>query len=186
MERFILRDDPWERIKGMLPGKETDRGVTAKENRLFLEAVCWVARTGAPGRDLPSYLGKWNSGYIRCSRWAKKGRWQRLFEAAGIAPDLEEVLMASTPGRAHPQAAGAPKKGPQAWGRARGGLSTQIHPMGEAWGNPVRWRLTPGQRHEIPRAPARLEGWKPQAGVADKALDAQEFIEGLRIPGLRR
>jgi transposase len=111
MERFILRDDPWERIKDRLPGKETDRGVTAKENRLFLEAVCWVARTGAPGRDLPSYLGKWNSGYIRCSRWAKKGRWQRLFEAAGIAPDLEEVLMASTPGRAHPQAAGAPKKG---------------------------------------------------------------------------
>jgi transposase len=79
----MLRDDPWERIKDRLPGKETDRGVTAKENRLFLEAVFWVARTGAPGRDLPSYLGKWNSGYIRCSRWAKKGRWQRLFEAAG-------------------------------------------------------------------------------------------------------
>ena len=76
-----------------------------------------------------------------------------------------------------------PKKGPQAWGRARGGLSTQIHPVGEAWGNPVRWRLTPGQRHEIPQAPARLEGWKPQAGVADKALDAQEFIEGLENTG---
>ena len=47
----------------------------------------------------------------------------------------------------------------------------------------MRWRLTPGQRHAIPRAPARLEGWKPQAGVADKALDAQEFIEGLENTG---
>jgi transposase len=55
--------------------------------------------------------------------------------------------------------------------------------VGEAWGNPVRWRLTPGQRHEIPQAPARLEGLRPQAGVADKALDAQGFIEGLENTG---
>src|SRR2546430_9188963 len=73
IERFILRDDQWERVKHLLPGKETDRGVTAKDNRLFLEAVLWIARTGAPWRDLPRYFGNWNSVYVRFSRWAKKG-----------------------------------------------------------------------------------------------------------------
>ena len=92
IERFILRDDQWERVKHLLPGKETDRGVTAKDNRLFLEAVLWIARTGAPWRDLRRYFGNWNSVYVRFSRWAKKGVWQRLFEANSVDPDLEEVL----------------------------------------------------------------------------------------------
>src|SRR5436309_2275145 len=67
IERFILRDDQWERVKHLLSGKETDRGVTAKDNRLFLEAVLWIARTGAPWRDLPRYFGNWNSVYVRFS-----------------------------------------------------------------------------------------------------------------------
>ena len=117
IERFILRDDQWERVKHLLPGKETDRGVTAKDNRLFLEAVLWIARTGAPWRDRPRYFGNWNSVYVRFSRWAKKGVWQRLFEANSVDPDLEEVLMDSTTVRAHQHAAGAQKKpAPRPWG----------------------------------------------------------------------
>jgi transposase len=73
IERFILRDDPWERVKHLLPGKETDRGVTAKDNRLFLEAVLWIARTGAAGRDLPRYFGNWNSVYVLFSLGEKGG-----------------------------------------------------------------------------------------------------------------
>ena len=53
MRRYGLRDDQWERIEGMLPGQDGHVGVTAKDNRLFIEAVIWKFRTGAPWRDLP-------------------------------------------------------------------------------------------------------------------------------------
>ena len=55
--RFVLGDGQWDAIKDHLPGKASDRGVTAKDNRLFVEAVLWVARTGAPWRDLPGVFG---------------------------------------------------------------------------------------------------------------------------------
>ena len=57
MERLILRDDQWARIKDLMLVKSTDCGVTASNNRLFLEAVLWIARTGAPWRDLPTCFG---------------------------------------------------------------------------------------------------------------------------------
>ena len=54
MIRTVLSDTQWDRIKGLVPGKESDRGVTGRNNRLFVESVLWVARTGAPWRDLPA------------------------------------------------------------------------------------------------------------------------------------
>ena len=109
MVRLILRDDQWERLAPLLPGKATDRGVTARDNRLFIEAVLWIGRTGAPWRDLPAELGNWHTTYTRFSRWAKSGVWERVFEALGTDRDLEEVMLDSTAVRAHQHAAGAKK-----------------------------------------------------------------------------
>jgi transposase len=89
MDRIILRDDQWERLAPLLPGKRSDCGVTAKDNRLFLEAVLWIARTGAPWRDLPPHYGHWHRVYVRYDRWARKGAWKRIFEAVAGDPDLE-------------------------------------------------------------------------------------------------
>lgn len=110
MARKILRNDQWDRIKDLLPGKATDVGVTATDNRLFVEAVLWILRTGCPWRDLPLELGNWHTTYTRFSRWNRKGVWTRLLEAARKDPDLEEVFLDSTAIRAHLHAAGAPKK----------------------------------------------------------------------------
>ena len=109
MVRSILRDDQWERIKDLLPGKATDCGVTAKDNRLFVEAVLWMGRTGAPWRDLPAELGNWHTTYTRFSRWSKTGVWDRVFEAISQDRDEEEVMLDSTAVRAHQHAAGAKK-----------------------------------------------------------------------------
>ena len=65
MVREHLRDDQWECIKNLLPGKTGDRGVTAKDNRKFVEAVLWIARTGSPWRDLSVQFGHWNRMYVR-------------------------------------------------------------------------------------------------------------------------
>jgi transposase len=94
----------------MLPGKASDCGVTAKDNRLFVEAVLWIARTGSPWRDLPKLFGPWNSSYKRFARWSDRGVWQRVFTELAKDADFEEVYLDSTIVRAHQHAAGAPKK----------------------------------------------------------------------------
>ncbi|NOY71773.1 MAG: transposase [Gammaproteobacteria bacterium] len=80
MKRSVLRNDQWEVIKGLLPGKSTDCGVTAVNNRQFIEAVLWVARTGAPWRDLPEKFGYWHRVYVRYNQWSAKNLVERLFQ----------------------------------------------------------------------------------------------------------
>src|SRR3954452_11503011 len=109
--RHAIRHEDWERIKDLLPGKEGDPGATARDNRLFVDAVLWIARTGAPWRDLPERFGDWNTTFRRVSRWAKGGVWARVMEALGADADLEHLLIDSTVIRAHQHAAGAGKKG---------------------------------------------------------------------------
>jgi transposase len=109
LHRHALSDAGWERLKDLLPGRPGQPGWTAKDNRRFLDAVLWIAKTGAPWRDLPPRLGNWNSVWKRFDRWAAKGTWQRLF-AALADPDLEWLILDSTVIRAHPHAAGAKKK----------------------------------------------------------------------------
>jgi transposase len=69
--RFVVSDAVWEKIAPLLPGKVTDRGVTARDNRLFLEAVLWRVRTGLPWRDLADEFGNWNSVFQRFRRWVR-------------------------------------------------------------------------------------------------------------------
>lgn len=110
MARLNLRDDQWERIEHRLPGKPGDRGRAAADNRLFVEAVLWMARSGAPWRDLPDEFGPWNSVYQRFARWQKRGVWERIFTELADDADFEEVFLDSTVIRVHQHAAGAQKK----------------------------------------------------------------------------
>jgi transposase len=66
---YDLRDDQWELIKESLPGKAGDRGRTGLDNRGFIRAVMWIARTGAPWRALPAEYGKWATVHKRFMRW---------------------------------------------------------------------------------------------------------------------
>lgn len=110
MPRLLLRNDQWKRIEPLLQGKAGDRGRTGADNRLFVEAVLWMARTGAPWRDLPAHFGPWNSVFRRFSRWADKGVWQTIFAKLSEDADFEEVFLDSTIVRAHQHASGASKK----------------------------------------------------------------------------
>jgi transposase len=79
MRRYALRDEQWERIKDLLPGRDGPVGVTAKDNRLFVEAVLYRYRAGIPWRDLPERFGPWKAVHTRFSRWAATGVWARVF-----------------------------------------------------------------------------------------------------------
>lgn len=107
---YTISDKRWERIAPLLPGKPSDPGRTARDNRLFLDAVLWIARTGAPWPALPEHFGKPNSVFQRFNRWAKRGVWERIFDALQ-EPDAEWLLLDSTTVRAHQHAAGARKRG---------------------------------------------------------------------------
>ena len=110
MDRRMLSDSQWARIAELLPGKLTDKGGRAADNRRFVEAVLYIARTGCPWRDLPKELGNWHSVYVRFARWEQYGVWNRVAEAWRHEADLEELFIDSTIVRAHQHAAGAPKK----------------------------------------------------------------------------
>lgn len=120
MRRFEMDDDRYHRIEHLLPGKPGDPGATARDNRLFIDAVLWIARTGAPWVDLPARFGAHDTAFQRFNRWAKKGTWARIMEALGGDADLEALLIDSTAVRAHRHAAGARKK---AATRPSGGLA---------------------------------------------------------------
>jgi transposase len=108
--RYALRDDQWERIKDLLPGREGTVGVTAKDNRLFVEAVLYRYRAGIPWRDLPERFGDFRVIHTRFSRWAKTGVWERVFQHLAADADNEYAMIDSTIVRAHQHSAGAQKK----------------------------------------------------------------------------
>ena len=137
MRRHEIADEHWERIKAFLPGQDGDPGVTAKDNRLFVNAVLWIAKTGAPLRDLPKRFGNWNSVWRRFDRWSAKGVWLRIFEELKD-PDLEWLILDSTVIRAHQHAAGAAKKGARTkrWGAREAGSGPSCTSLWTGWETP--------------------------------------------------
>ena len=117
MDRAALSEAMWARVAPLLPGKDGDPGRSAGDNRLFLEAVLWMARVGAPWRDLPARFGAWNSVFRRFRRWAQKGVFERLFAAVSGEPDFEYVMVDGTIIRVHQHGTGA-----------KGGL--RVRPLG--------------------------------------------------------
>ena len=95
--------------------------------KLFIEAIYWMARSGAPWRMLLEKYGNWNSIFRRFKDWVKKYIWEDLMDFCIEDPDLEHVMINSTIVRAHACAAGLEKQGEQGLGRSKGGFSSKIH-----------------------------------------------------------
>ena len=106
-KRYALSDAQWERIKDLLPGQAGLPGATAKNNRLFVDAVLYRYRAGIPWRDLPARFGDFRVVHTRHSRWSRTGVWQRVFEALAQDADNEYSMIDSTIVRAHQHSAGA-------------------------------------------------------------------------------
>ena len=113
-KRYELNDQQWARIAEMLPGKKSDPGRTAKDNRLFVNGVLWVLRSGAQWDELPERYGKHKSVHKRFARWAKKGVWERIFAELIDDPKNEYVMLDATlvrPPSRPPPARAPPKRG---------------------------------------------------------------------------
>ena len=110
MRPHCLRDDQWDRIKDILPGRAGSVGVTAADNRRFADAVIYRYRTGVPWRDLPESFGDWNNTRRRHSRWAKHGARASLSALLAADAGNEDAMIGSTIVRAHQHSASARKK----------------------------------------------------------------------------
>ena len=189
LRRHEITDQQWDAIKDLLPGKEGDPGATAEDNRLFINAILWIAKTGAPWRDLPERFGKSNSVFVRFNRWCKSGVFEKILkhlrdrdlEDLLHTPHPEILLLDSTIVRAHQHAAGA--KGTcaaaEALGRSRGGFGTKIHVACDGLGKPVRIILTPGQDHDVTQGPALISGSDADKIIADKAYDDDKLVAAI-------
>ena len=103
MEGRQISDCQWEQIEGFLPGRPDSVGVTAKDNRLFVDGVPWALRSGAEWQDLPEEYGKWKSAHKRYTRWARAGIWKKVFQVLLDDPDNRNVMIDSTIVRTHQQ-----------------------------------------------------------------------------------
>ena len=188
MSAIVLTEYQWINILNFLQ-KEARIYIGYKDAcRLFIEAVLWIARSGAQWRLLPERYGKWNSVYRRFARWSIKNVWEDLHQFCIRDPDLESLMIDSTVIRAHPCAAGALKKHggqrEQALGRSRGGFSTKIHIAVDALGNPLSFILTPGQTHDVTQAESLTACHTPQSVIADKGYDSDEFRQSQQERGI--
>lgn len=114
-KRFVITDRQWELMEPHCLGLKAHPGRTGSDPRLFLEAVFWIARTGAQWRDLPSEFGKWNTIYRRFRDWARAGVFDRVFNALSDEPDMEVAMIDATIVKVHRHGQGS-----------KGGLSVRL------------------------------------------------------------
>jgi transposase len=121
--RHDISDRVWQLLEPHLPGRKGGWGGIARDNRLFINAVFWILRTGAPWRDLPPDYGDWKNTHRRFCRWRDQGVWVGLLKKLVADPDFEWLMIDARHVKVHPHAAGA-KGGNQDMSRTKGG-STQ-------------------------------------------------------------
>lgn len=109
-KRYEIRDEEWERVKDLLPSDKLEKqGRPPKPNRDMLNAILWIARSGAPWRDLPEHYGSWKTVYNKFNKWAKEGVFEKVFEILNEDADMQELSIDSTSVKVHQHAAGAKK-----------------------------------------------------------------------------
>ena len=113
--RYELTDQEWDQIADLFPEENTGKpGRPPKENRTMLNAMVWLARSGAPWRDLPERYGPWETAYSRFRKWIEDGILDNIFRVLSLEAELEELSIDASIVKAHQHSAGAKKGGLQA------------------------------------------------------------------------
>ena len=185
MSRHNISDENWQRIESLIcPPRTSSRGRPATDPRLIFNGILWILRTGSPWRDLLKDFGPWQTVYKRFNSWAKSPTLHNLLEELAKDADLESIMLDGSYVRVHQHASGGEGgRELQDIGRSRGGLTTKIHAVVDALGNPVRVRLTAGNVNDCIPA-LELIGCLPAKNViADKAYDVQYIIDHILSQG---
>lgn len=175
---YLVKDTEFEVIFEIL---KAIKGIHTKCTdclRNFIEAVCYICRSGCQWRLLPKEYGSWRAIHKRFKAWSERGIWEKIFKETQINPDMEWVMIDSTIVRAHACSAGLFQER-EALGRSRGGFSTKIHALTDALGNPLKFILTPGQQSDITQANQLIKDVFDAACLADKGYISKQFVFAL-------
>lgn len=178
---YLIKDTEFEEILKFLVTIPAIHKNDIDRLRNFIEAVCYMSRSGCSWRLLPTDYGNWRTIHKRFKSWSKRAVWQKLFEFAQKDPDMELIMIDSTIVRAHACAAGYgwDSQSKESLGRSKGGFTTKIHTLVDALGLPLRFILTPGQRNDITQAKPLCKGIYDAMVNGDKAYDCDDFVESL-------
>ncbi|EIC27990.1 transposase [Methylomicrobium album BG8] len=174
--RHDISDRVWQLLEPRLPGREGAWGGKARDNRLFINAVFWILRTGAPWRDLPPDYGDWKNTHRRFCRWRDKGIWESLLEQRVTEPDYEWLMIDASHIKVHPHAAGA-KGGNQDMAITKGGLNSKIHLAVDAHGMPLRVVITAGTTADCTQASTLIDGLDAGHLLADRGYDTDAIVD---------
>ena len=188
--RLLLTEEAWAEMAPILTALKSRAGSPpVLSDRMCIEAVLSLARTGTPWRDLPEAFGHWDAVYNRFRRWERRGLWRQLWERlqTDASPQTRHLFIDATIVRAHQHAAGALKKNgghaAQALGRSRGGFSTKIHAGCRDERPGVAIGLTAGHCHESPVFETVLAQVPPEPplthAIMDKGYDSDRIREQL-------
>ena len=172
MFRKIITDDIWSKITPIL---KNFRIYFSYELRLFIEAVLWKLRTGAPWRDLPTEFGSHSTVFNKFNRWSNYGLWQEIFKQIQGEIDDEWNFIDSTIVKAHQHSTGYPSNESEQIGKSVAGNSTKIHMLSDAHGNPVNFILTEGQLHDSKIAGELINISSGENIIADRAYSSLEI-----------
>ena len=187
MARTVLTNRQWRLIQPHLPGKQGDPGRSGRNNRLSLEGMIFVMRTGTPWRDLPESFGKWFSVYQRFRRWVIGGVFDRIFEGTNGLCDFRVVMVDGSFVKVHQHGTGARRNGAtpdesanrQGIGRSRGGLTSKIMALTDKNGRLCKFSVVPGNAYEGKQLSALLDGIQTKELIADKAYDSNSIRQML-------
>jgi transposase len=173
MARLTLKDEDWPKLKSIL----LTEGVYDKPDlRMTVEGILHRIRVGCPWRDLPEVFGRWNKIYKRFRAWSQSHKLMRAFQSLISEPDREWTFIDGSYAKAHQHSAGAVGPDAQAIGRSRGGQTTKIHLLVDAFGLPNQFRITGGEVADCTVAPARIATVSDAgAVVGDKGYDSQDL-----------
>lgn len=177
MKREYINEVAWNKIFAFLSTQKKIYARKKRKTKMFLEAIFWMARTGAQWRELPKQYGSWNTVFSRFNAWAKKKIWEGLLDFCIDNPDLEYVMIDATIVRAHACSAGYGDQEAEGLGRSKGGFTSKIHAKVDALGNPLKFIITPGQRNDVTQAICLLSGLNGSYTITDKGYDSAAVRE---------
>jgi len=176
MLRTMITDHMWSKLVPILKEFKIH---FSNRIRIFMEAVFWKLRTGAPWRDLPTEFGSYSTIFNKFNRWSKIGIWHKLFLKMRGELDNEWNFIDSTIVKAHQHSVNSSDKKIECIGKAVCGNSSKIHMIADSHGNPIEFILSEGQVHDSRIGNQLIEISNAENLIADRAYSNKKIREKL-------